>query len=68
MRGKDSNRNYLRDIQMLFFMTRGDLFLDYLPISNQKIKLAQAKENGEIVQEQEIPVDENEPEEFKTNN
>jgi hypothetical protein len=49
MRGKDSKRNYLKDIQLFFFMTRGDLFLDYLPISNQNIKLAQAKENGEIV-------------------
>jgi len=28
LRGKDLNRNYLRDIQMITFMTKGDLFLD----------------------------------------
>lgn len=49
LRGKDLNRNYLRDIQMINFMTKGDLFLDYLPISNQKIKIAMAKERGEII-------------------
>lgn len=35
---------------MIFFMTQGDLFLDYLPVSNQKIKNAQAKERGEPVE------------------
>jgi len=50
LRGKDLNRNYLRDIQMITFMTKGDLFLDYLPISNEKIKIAQAKERGEVVE------------------
>mmetsp|Transcript_50659 Transcript_50659/g.42689 ORF Transcript_50659/g.42689 Transcript_50659/m.42689 type:complete len:204 (-) Transcript_50659:263-874(-) len=28
MRGENLNRNFLRDIQMIFFMTKGDLFLD----------------------------------------
>jgi len=45
LRGPDLNRNYYREIQLIFHMTKGDLFLDYMQIANQKIRSAKSKEN-----------------------
>lgn len=46
LRGPELNRNQQRDIQLIFHMTAGDLFMDQLQVANQKIRTAKAKANN----------------------
>jgi len=43
LKGPEGNRNYLKDIEWLFFMTQGDLFLDYIQFANQKVRESKSR-------------------------